>query len=241
MMRKVFAIIKNNILSIFSKGKLLSIIGTFIIINVATEGFFSLEITNFNDIIKFSFYGVESIEVISTELFKIIFYQVILFYLCISFVHNEIKNRSTLMIMRIGSRRLWGITLVISIVLLSVIYNGIGFLVIGILNYKMFFCYIDFMGIVNLYSLLVVVNTSILLIATLLSILIENEGLILIILLFLYLGAIIIGDKYLIFNQALLIKYDKSVFSYAKSYMYSSIFFIITYILIKFKIRELEF
>ena len=120
-MKKLSRIILNNIKGMVTFKRIVSIIFIFVIINIITSS--TSEITNLNDVFKNSFYGIKKIIDMPSEFFKFMMYQMFLIYLVLIFFHNEINNRSSITILRIGSINLWAKGVVISIILLVIFYH----------------------------------------------------------------------------------------------------------------------
>lgn len=236
-MKKIFYININNLISMISIKRIILIILVFSIINFITNSIY--DITSLNDVIKFAFYGVNNISDLPIELFKFILPNMVLVYLVLSFSKDEVRGRSSIFIIRIGNINVWINSLIISILILCIIYYSIGFITLSILNYRYFSSYIDFINLINILFLMVIYGFIVCLISLLISIFINNESTIFTIILLLYYLSISLGgmfnilDKYIIFNQGMLIKHYNSLLSFQWSYFYLIIFSLIIVILIK--------
>lgn len=236
-MKKMFYIIINNILSVISIKKIISIIFIFISINFITTSIY--DINNLNDIFKFSFYGVNSIGELPIELFKGTLCNMYLVYIALSLSNNKLNNRSRIIILRIGNRQVWINGLIFSILIICLIYYSIGFSTLTILNYKYLGEYINLINIVDIFFLMILSGFSFCMISLLIGICIKDESTVFTIIVSLYYISISIGnvvtslDKYLIFNQGMLIKYSNSSFSFMWAYFYNIIFSLIVYLCVK--------
>ncbi|GAB6169502.1 hypothetical protein JCM1393_19620 [Clostridium carnis] len=244
-MKKLSRIILNNIKAMVTFKRIVSIIFIFVIINIITSS--TSEITNLNDVFKNSFYGIKKIIDMPSEFFKFMMYQMFLIYLVLIFFHNEINNRSSITILRIGSINLWAKGMVISIILLVIFYHIIGFLTLSILNIKMLYISIDVIELLNIFLALILINIIWSLITVILCILIKNEATLFCITLAIFCIATTIDienkgiGKFIVLDKGMLINYYKYNFNFNSTYLFSLLTIGFLYIIFNRLLKKIEF
>lgn len=245
MIKKTFRIILNNIFAMLSLRKYISIVFVFTIIHFITVSLY--DISNFNDVFRFSFYGVNNIADMPIEFLKIILCNMFLVYLNLSFGNEEIKTRSSILVIRIGSKKLWVNSLIVSILILCFIYYLIGFVILGAINYIYFSIHANFLELINIFWLMCLSGFLICLVSLLISIFVDNEMIIFAITLSLFFLSIGLGsavtylDKYTIFTQGMLIKHEAIIPSFQWSYCYLGIVCLLLCVIVKIKLVEKDF
>lgn len=244
MIKKTIRIVYNDLLAMFSINKLLATIGVYIIINYITLNLYDTK--SINDVIKFSFYGVNNIIDMPIELLKWTLCQMLLIYFVLSFINDEFKRRRVIVVVKVGSRRAWINSLVVSTFIACAVYYIIGFLLLILFNFGYISSHINFAELMEVFILLVLSSFTICLIGFALCLFISSEAAIFTVVLFMYYFSIAIGsinisfDKYLIFNQGILAKHEFLAYSFQWSYNYDAIIILLIYLFIKKIVAKID-
>jgi len=224
---KTLKLVKSNILSIISIKTIIYVILIFIAINYINYGIYS--INNLDDVIKSSFYGVNKLSDSTVEIFKMLLINIFPIYITLNYFNVTIDNYNLFTLMRMDNKASWINSLFISTLIFCILYYVIGFIVLFILNFKLMLVIFNFKYCFEVLILLVLSSFSICLVSMLLNSLIKNKSLIFSLIIFLYLLSIVMGDsisdsdKWLIFNQSMLVKYTYSCLTFYWAYFFNII------------------
>lgn len=244
MIRKVFFILANNLMSIFSRKKILMIIFIFSMLNYMIPP--SCNCNNLNEIIENIFRGPNSLLEMPIELLKWCFFQFFLLYIVLDFINKEFNLRNILTILKIGSRKLWINNLILSIFIACLLYFILGGIVISLLNINILSNYIIWERLIKVILLLTITSFVPCLIGLILIYLSKSEAITFTIIFMLSLFSIGLGsinvklDKWFPFNQGILIKHYSSNFSFGWSYIYSMVLISVLYLVIIISQRNID-
>lgn len=233
-MKKFKTIVCNDLSFMFTIKRMLLVIVIYIFLNFINEGLYRVK--SINELIKYSFYGTKNLIDIPIELIMWTFCQMILLYFILSFVNFEIKERERLVILRISSRAVWFNGIIVSAFICCVLYYAAGFVTLIVLNINLVSCGIDCAYLLKVFILMVLSSFSISLLGIVFTAFIKSEAVTFTILLFLYYLSISIDSrlgKYIIFNQGVLAKHYVFEFGFSFSYIYTVLFSLVLYFIIK--------
>lgn len=239
MSSQFIKLVFSNIISMFSYKKVLASITIFIIINYITESIY--DITNINEVIKFSFYGVINIIDLPIELLKWTLNIIIFLYIMLSYVNNQINKRSSMIIIRLCNKKMYINSLICSILILCGLYYTIAYSILFVLNIEYLSKVIDHGELLKIFILLIMYSFFISLVGVVLNFYINNEVTLMCTILLLCYISISIGtisnsaDMFMIFNQGILVKHDLGYFTYMWSYVLLGIHNVLLYKFIKYK------
>lgn len=235
-MRRVGNLILNNLASMFTIKKFSVVIMIYFFLNLITKELFESKINTFNDLMKFSFYGSDNLTDMPIVVMTWIAVQIILIYIVLDFIHNELNTRVRLIILRIESKKMWINSIFIAVFLCCFLYFALGLIILGLLNYNLVKSSLDLVYSLKLLLLLTLSSFSICLIGGLLTLFFKNQVIIFTLMVLSYYVAISIGgvfSKYMIFSQGILIKHCYYNISFQWTYYYTFLFSIIIYSILR--------
>ncbi|WP_102399413.1 hypothetical protein [Haloimpatiens massiliensis] len=233
-MKKINKIIVNNLIAIFNLKIVVSIILLYINVNFITKGLYNIK--NFNELIKFSFYGTIGIGDLPIEMLKFTAIQMFIIYIALNFINEEFGERIKLNFLRVHSRKMYINSMIITIFVSCFIYFLLGLIVLGLLNLNLITTSVNFTLIIKILFLLIISSFCICLVGFLIALIIKYESVVFtIVLLFYYIGISIESNltKYIIFTQGILSKHYYHNISFKWSYCYCLFFSVILSFVLK--------
>lgn len=233
-MKRFSKLVINNLFKMFTVKRLAIIAAVYIFLNFITNKLFRID--TFIDLITFSFYGGKDLTDRPIITLTFIAVQVLLMYINLSFIHEELNVRIKLIICRIKSKNSWINGMFISILIFCFIYFFIGIIILILLNRDIIQSKLEIIYSLKILILLVLWSFSISLICFLLIIIIKKQTIIFTIIVFMYYIAISIEDiisKYFIFSQGVLAKHYFYNITFKWSCYFSIIISMIMYVVIR--------
>ncbi|MBE6051695.1 MAG: hypothetical protein E7214_13860 [Clostridium sp.] len=227
-MKKLVKYVENNIISIFSIRKLLLVTLLYSFLNIMTNKLY--EIKTFNELITYSFYGGKSLNDVLIISLTWIAVQMILMYINLDFINNELNIKIKMIICRIKSKRLWVGSVFIAILISCFLYYLVGLIILGVFNWRILLSSFDYLYTIKVLTLLSLYSFSISMIGFLLTVSLKHETIIITIILFCYCSALSIKgevSKYIIFSQGILERHYNNIITFLWSYLFITIFSIL--------------